>query len=162
MWSGSAVARSQPSRATHRRLVATAPISEGYELVSVERGWRWHMARTDFPDIECDWPNAPVRRTAVAEWRLTRRSRSRPATCSATSASTTRRWARRSPGKRLMAIEETRGYHSSIVATLPKSATGIDGFDQVTAGGLPTGRTTLICGGAGCGETSFVNSFALH
>src|SRR4029450_8294744 len=118
--------------------------------------------RTDFPDIECDWPNAPVRRTAVAEWRLTRRSRSRPATCSATSASTTRRWARRSPGKRLMAIEETRGYHSSIVATLPKSATGIDGFDQVTAGGLPTGRPTLLCGGAGWGKTLFAISFLVN
>src|SRR4029450_9098552 len=115
--------------------------------------------RTDFPDIECDWPNAPVRRTAGAGWGLTR---SRRAACSATSASTTRRWARRSPGKRLMAIEETPAYHSSIVATLPKSATGIDGFDQVTAGGLPTGRPTLICGGAGRGKTPFGISLSCH
>src|SRR4029453_11722264 len=49
-----------------------------------------------------------------------------------------------------------------IVATLPKSATGIDGFDQVTAGGLPTGRPTLICGGAGCGKTLFAISFLVN
>jgi circadian clock protein KaiC len=61
-----------------------------------------------------------------------------------------------------MAIEEAPGYHSSIVAILPKSATGIDGFDQVTAGGLPTGRPTLICGGAGCGKTLFAISFLVN
>jgi len=36
---------------------------------------------------------------------------------------------------------------------LPKSPTGIQGFDEITGGGLPTGRPTLICGGAGCGKT---------
>ena len=34
-----------------------------------------------------------------------------------------------------------------------KSPTGIRGLDEITAGGLPRGRTTLICGGAGCGKT---------
>jgi circadian clock protein KaiC len=48
------------------------------------------------------------------------------------------------------------------VATLAKSPTGIDGFDQITAGGLPTGRPTLICGGAGCGKTLFAISFLVH
>ncbi|PSJ15918.1 circadian clock protein KaiC [Nitrosomonas supralitoralis] len=37
--------------------------------------------------------------------------------------------------------------------SLPKSPTGIQGLDEVTGGGLPTGRPTLICGGAGCGKT---------
>jgi RecA/RadA recombinase len=37
--------------------------------------------------------------------------------------------------------------------TLPKSATGIRGLDEITGGGLPKGRPTLICGGAGCGKT---------
>jgi circadian clock protein KaiC len=36
---------------------------------------------------------------------------------------------------------------------LPKSATGIEGLDQITGGGLPAGRPTLLCGGPGCGKT---------
>jgi len=36
---------------------------------------------------------------------------------------------------------------------LPKSASGISGLDEITQGGLPTGRPTLICGDAGCGKT---------
>src|SRR6187549_2048023 len=36
---------------------------------------------------------------------------------------------------------------------LPKSKTGISGLDEITKGGLPTGRPTLICGGPGCGKT---------
>lgn len=37
--------------------------------------------------------------------------------------------------------------------TLPKTPTGITGLDEITEGGLPTGRPTLICGEAGCGKT---------
>jgi circadian clock protein KaiC len=36
-----------------------------------------------------------------------------------------------------------------------KSLTGIKGFDEITLGGLPTGRPTLICGRPGCGKTLF-------
>jgi circadian clock protein KaiC len=36
---------------------------------------------------------------------------------------------------------------------LPKSKTGITGLDEITGGGLPKGRPTLICGEAGCGKT---------
>jgi circadian clock protein KaiC len=36
---------------------------------------------------------------------------------------------------------------------LSKARTGIAGLDEVTDGGLPRGRTTLLCGGAGCGKT---------
>src|SRR6185436_756482 len=36
---------------------------------------------------------------------------------------------------------------------LPKAPTGIHGLDEVTGGGLPRGRPTLVCGGAGCGKT---------
>jgi circadian clock protein KaiC len=36
---------------------------------------------------------------------------------------------------------------------LPKSPTGIQGLDEVTGGGLPQGRPTLVCGGAGSGKT---------
>jgi circadian clock protein KaiC len=38
---------------------------------------------------------------------------------------------------------------------LPKVPTGITGFDEITSGGLPKGRPTLICGGPGCGKTLF-------
>ncbi|HEX8658002.1 MAG TPA: ATPase domain-containing protein, partial [Hymenobacter sp.] len=36
---------------------------------------------------------------------------------------------------------------------LPKCPTGIEGLDEITDGGLPLGRPTLICGSAGCGKT---------
>jgi circadian clock protein KaiC len=40
-----------------------------------------------------------------------------------------------------------------IESSLPKTPTGIQGLDEITRGGLPTGRTTLVCGGPGCGKT---------
>jgi circadian clock protein KaiC len=42
---------------------------------------------------------------------------------------------------------------------LVKAPTGIDGLDTVLDGGLPAGRPTLICGGAGCGKTLFGLTF---
>ena len=42
---------------------------------------------------------------------------------------------------------------------LPKAPSGIDGFDQITGGGLPLGRPTLVCGAAGCGKTLFALEF---
>src|SRR5688572_15326406 len=38
-------------------------------------------------------------------------------------------------------------------SNLPKAPTGIQGLDQITAGGLPRGRATLVCGGAAFGQT---------
>jgi circadian clock protein KaiC len=38
---------------------------------------------------------------------------------------------------------------------LKKTPTGIAGLDEITGGGLPAGRPTLLCGGAGCGKTLF-------
>ncbi len=40
-------------------------------------------------------------------------------------------------------------------AVITKMLTGIEGFDEITGGGLPRGRTTLLLGGAGCGKTVF-------
>jgi circadian clock protein KaiC len=37
--------------------------------------------------------------------------------------------------------------------SLQKTPTGIQGLDELTGGGLPKGRPTLLCGGAGCGKT---------
>jgi circadian clock protein KaiC len=39
--------------------------------------------------------------------------------------------------------------------SLTKVPTGIQGFDEITDGGLPSGRTTLVMGGPGCGKTVF-------
>src|SRR5579862_3473582 len=36
---------------------------------------------------------------------------------------------------------------------LPKCLTGIQGLDEITLGGIPRGRPTLVCGSAGCGKT---------
>jgi circadian clock protein KaiC len=46
--------------------------------------------------------------------------------------------------------------------TLPKSPTSIQGFDEITGGGLPKGRPTLVCGGAGCGKTLFAMEFLVR
>ncbi|TPG49290.1 circadian clock protein KaiC [Roseomonas nepalensis] len=46
--------------------------------------------------------------------------------------------------------------------SLPKLATGISGFDDVTLGGLPAGRPSLICGAAGCGKTLFAVTFLVN
>jgi circadian clock protein KaiC len=43
--------------------------------------------------------------------------------------------------------------------SIGKSATGIGGLDEVTRGGLPQGRPTLLCGSAGCGKTLFAMTF---
>ena len=45
---------------------------------------------------------------------------------------------------------------------IPKSPTGIAGFDDLTLGGVPTGRPTLVCGSAGCGKTLFATTFLIH
>ncbi len=46
--------------------------------------------------------------------------------------------------------------------SLPKSPTGIRGLDEITAGGLPAGRPTLICGSAGSGKTLFSIEFIVR
>jgi circadian clock protein KaiC len=43
--------------------------------------------------------------------------------------------------------------------TLPKTPTGIAGLDEITFGGLPRARTTLVCGSAGCGKTMLSMEF---
>ncbi len=43
-----------------------------------------------------------------------------------------------------------------------KCRTGIDGLDQITEGGLPKGRPTLVCGTAGCGKTILAMEFLVR
>jgi circadian clock protein KaiC len=45
---------------------------------------------------------------------------------------------------------------------LPKTLTGISGLDEVTGGGLPKGRSTLVCGPAGCGKTLLAMEFLVR
>ena len=45
---------------------------------------------------------------------------------------------------------------------LPKSPTGITGLDEITGGGLPKGRPTLVTGGPGCGKTLFAMEFLVR
>jgi circadian clock protein KaiC len=47
-------------------------------------------------------------------------------------------------------------------AALPKAPTGIEGFDEITFGGLPRGRATLVCGGPGSGKTNFGLEFLVR
>jgi circadian clock protein KaiC len=46
--------------------------------------------------------------------------------------------------------------------SLPKTPTGILGLDEITQGGLPAGRPTLICGSAGSGKTLFSMEFIVR
>ncbi|MBE3046956.1 circadian clock protein KaiC [Candidatus Bathyarchaeota archaeon] len=46
--------------------------------------------------------------------------------------------------------------------TLPKASTGIQGLDEITGGGLPRGRPTLVSGGAGSGKTLFGLEFLVR
>jgi len=45
---------------------------------------------------------------------------------------------------------------------LSKAPTGIEGLDQITGGGLPAGRPTLVCGTAGCGKTMLAMEFLVR
>jgi circadian clock protein KaiC len=45
---------------------------------------------------------------------------------------------------------------------LSKCATGIQGLDEITSGGLPRGRPTLVCGSAGCGKTLLATEFIVR
>ena len=46
--------------------------------------------------------------------------------------------------------------------SLAKTPTGISGLDEITHGGLPRGRPTLVCGGAGCGKTLLAMEFLVR
>src|SRR5580704_8034186 len=45
---------------------------------------------------------------------------------------------------------------------LPKAPTGINGLDEISGGGLPRGRTTIVCGGPGCGKTMLGMEFLIR
>jgi circadian clock protein KaiC len=49
-----------------------------------------------------------------------------------------------------------------VLKALKKTPTGIPGFDEITGGGLPAGRPTLVCGSAGCGKSLFATEFLVR
>src|ERR1700676_5171845 len=51
---------------------------------------------------------------------------------------------------------------TALAKQLPKCPTGIQGLDEITGGGLPRGRPTLVCGGAGCGKTLLAAEFLVR
>jgi len=57
-----------------------------------------------------------------------------------------------------MAVETQR----TSSPTLPKTPSGIRGLDEITLGGLPRGRPTLVCGAAGCGKTLLAMEFLVR
>jgi len=52
--------------------------------------------------------------------------------------------------------------HKSATPAPRKAPTGLQGFDEITRGGLPAGRTTLLLGGPGSGKTIFAMQFLVH
>src|SRR5579863_9501185 len=61
-----------------------------------------------------------------------------------------------------MIAKDKRKTRSGILELLPKKLTGITGFDDISLGGLPAGRPTLVCGDAGCGKTLFSIEFIVR
>ena len=57
---------------------------------------------------------------------------------------------------------QAKGRPISLGTQLEKSLTGIKGLDEVTKGGLPKGRPTLVCGGAGSGKTLLAAEFLVR
>jgi len=67
--------------------------------------------------------------------------------------------------RRTYALATARVRHGGNEKSLPqleKALTGITGFDQITKGGLPKGRPTIVCGGPGCGKTMFAMDFLVR
>ena len=59
-------------------------------------------------------------------------------------------------------IRAKRRNRSRPLEGLQKERTGISGFDEITRGGLPAGRPTLVCGSAGAGKTLFAMEFLVR
>jgi circadian clock protein KaiC len=62
-------------------------------------------------------------------------------------------------GREGFSVEDKTRLNPADLPTVGKSLTGIVGLDDVTEGGLPQGRPTLLCGSAGCGKTLFGMTF---
>ena len=59
-------------------------------------------------------------------------------------------------------MAQTKKQKGLSLPQLAKCPTGIKGLDDITNGGLPQGRPTLICGSAGCGKTLLAMEFIVR
>ncbi len=59
-------------------------------------------------------------------------------------------------------MELPTSFSTPAAAGIRKAPTGVLGLDEITAGGLPAGRPTLICGSAGCGKTLMAMEFLVR
>ncbi|MEI7869811.1 MAG: circadian clock protein KaiC [Candidatus Methylumidiphilus sp.] len=59
-------------------------------------------------------------------------------------------------------MAETNPNPQPVADGLLKAPTGIKGLDEITGGGLPQGRPTLVCGGTGCGKTLLAMEFLVR
>jgi circadian clock protein KaiC len=59
-------------------------------------------------------------------------------------------------------VKHNRANGTPSIPSLAKCRTGINGLDEITGGGFPKGRPTLICGGAGCGKTLMAAEFLVR
>jgi circadian clock protein KaiC len=67
------------------------------------------------------------------------------------------------PGRSARGFGTTPKRHDTMTRRrFPKCPTGIQGLDEITGGGLPRGRPTLVCGGAGCGKTLLAAEFIVR
>src|SRR5512136_733961 len=55
-----------------------------------------------------------------------------------------------------------KGMKAAPKTNLAKTPTGIAGLDEITGGGFPRGRPTLVCGSAGCGKTLLAMEFVVR
>jgi circadian clock protein KaiC len=63
------------------------------------------------------------------------------------------------PWRKIRLSSQSRRQRPKTSTGLQKAPTGIPGFDEITGGGLPQGRPTLVCGSAGAGKTLFAMEF---
>src|SRR5665811_548756 len=63
---------------------------------------------------------------------------------------------------RMVTNADVEGLDGQRRSVLSKSPTGIGGFDQITDGGLPTGRPSLVCGPPGAGKSLFALQFLVN
>jgi circadian clock protein KaiC len=63
--------------------------------------------------------------------------------------------------QKLKKLNRVKTVKSNSKFKFPKTPTGVEGLDEITDGGFPKGRPTLICGGAGCGKTLLSMQFLI-
>ncbi len=59
-------------------------------------------------------------------------------------------------------MTQVANHRTPAIRGLAKASTGIQGLDEITGGGLPRGRPTLVCGSAGCGKTLLAMEFLVR